>query len=152
MQVISTKVNITFFHVCAQTQLCPDMIVPRHIWFVPRHDCAQTHLICAQTWLCPDTFVPQHEILWPNTLVNNNIIIVSTILLMCQLDSSKHKHAQLLLSKRSEMWLFNYCSAINSSVPTGIFRYFILTCLGTIYVSGHKHTRFCTDMIVTTRL
>ena len=71
---------------------------------------------------------------------------------MCQLDWWKHKHAQLLLAKRSEMWLFNYCSAISSSIPTGIFRYFIITCHGTnvwaqtclgtnllgTNVSGHK--------------
>ena len=46
----------------------------------------------------------QHELLWPDTimsLVNNNIIIVSTRLIMCQLDWWKHKHAQLLLAKQS---------------------------------------------------
>ena len=46
------------------------MIVPEHI-------------------LYPDILVPQHELLWPDTimsLVNNNIIIVSTGLIMCQLD------------------------------------------------------------------
>ena len=31
---------------------------------------------------------------------------------MCQLDWWKHKHGQMLLGKRSEMWLFNYCSVI----------------------------------------
>ena len=97
-------------HDCAaQTQLCPDTIVPRHDCaqtrlcpdtIVPRHDCAQTHLICAQTWLCPD----KHELLWSDiimSLVNNNIIIVFTRLIMFQLDWWKHKHAQLLLAKRS---------------------------------------------------
>ena len=47
-------------------------------------------------------------------------------------------HAQLLLAKRSEMRLFNYCSAITSSIPTGIFRNFIIACQDT-NVSGHKH-------------
>ena len=90
-------------HVCDHTRLCPDTFVPRHVCahtrlcpdtFVPRHICAQTRLcpdmivarhVCAQTRLCPDTsriiVVPQHELLWPGTnmsLVNNNIIIVST--------------------------------------------------------------------------
>ena len=60
---------------------------------------------------------------------------------MCQLDWWKHKHAQLLLAKRSEVWLFNYCSAITSSIPTGIFRYFIIAFQGTKYVSGHKRVR-----------
>ena len=45
--------------------------------------------------------------------------------------------------KRSELWLFNYCSAITSSIPTGIFRYFIITCQGTKYASGHK--RVCSQ-------
>ena len=59
---------------------------------------------------------------------------------MCQLYWWKHMHAQqLLLAKRSEMWLFNYCSAITSSIPTGIFRNFIITCQGTKYVPGHNH-------------
>ena len=35
------------------------------------------------------------------SLVNNNIIIVSTRLIMRQLDKWKHKHAQLLVAKRS---------------------------------------------------
>ena len=60
---------------------------------------------------------------------------------MCQLDWWKHKHAQLLLAKRSKMWLFNYCSAITSSIPTGIFRYFIIACQGIKYESGHKRVR-----------
>ena len=93
-------------HKTGPTRLCPDTIVPRHDCaqtrlcpdtFVPRHDCAQTRL-----W--PGTLVPQHELLWSNTimfLVNNNIIIVFTRLIMCQLDWWKHKHAQLLLAKRS---------------------------------------------------
>ena len=37
-------------------------------------------------------------------------------------------------------------------IPTGIFRYFIIGCQGTKYVSGHKRSRFCPDMIVTTCL
>ena len=60
--------------------LSPYMTVRRHVFFpdmiVPRHV------------LCPDTLVPQHELLWPDTimsLVNNNIVIVSTRLIMCQL-------------------------------------------------------------------
>ena len=84
-------------HDCAQTRLCPDAIVPRHIQFVPKHDCAHTRL-------CPGTLVPQHELLWSDTimsLVNNNIINVFTRLIMCQFDCWKHKHAQLLLAKRS---------------------------------------------------
>ena len=104
---------------------------------VTRHVCAQTHLICAKTWLCPDILVPQHKLLWPDvimSLVNNNIIILSTRLIMCQLDWWKHKHAQLFLG--IEMWLFNYCTTITSSIPTRIFRYFIITCQGTKYVSG----------------
>ena len=100
-------------HDCAQTRLCPGTIVPRHDCaqtrlcpdtIVPRLDCAQTHLISAQTRLCPGTLVPQHELLWSDTvmsLVNNNIIIVFIRLIMCQLDWWKHKHAQLLLAKRS---------------------------------------------------
>ena len=36
------------------------------------------------------------------------------------------------------MRLFNNCSAIVSSIPTEKFRYFIITCQGTKYVSGHK--------------
>ena len=105
-------------HDCAHTRLLSDM-------FVPRHD-------CVQTWLCPDTLMPQHE-LWPDTIMSldNNITFVSTRLSMCQLDWWKHKHAQLLLVKRSEMWLFNYCSAITSSIPIGIFHYFIIACQGT---------------------
>ena len=59
---------------------------------------------------------------------------------MCQLDWWEHKHAQLLLAKRSEMWLFHYCSEI-SSIPTGIFRKFIITCQVTKYVFRHKRTR-----------
>ena len=35
---------------------------------------------------------------------------------MSQLDWWKYKHAELLLAKRSEIWLFNYCSAIISSI------------------------------------
>ena len=160
-------------HVCAKTRLCPDTFVPSHVCaqsrlfpdtFVPRHVCAQTRLCpdtivprhdCVQTWLCPDTLAPQHELLWPDTimsLVNNNIIIVSTRLIMCQLDWWKHKHAQLLLVKRNEMWLINNCSPITSSIPFEIFLYFIMVCQGTKCVSGHKRTSFCPDMIVTTRL
>ena len=118
-------------HYCAQTRLCPDTIVPRHDvprYDCAQTRCAQTRLCpdkivprhyCAQTRLCPDTIVPrhdvprhncaqtrlcQHELLWSDTimsLVNNNIIIVFTRLIMCQLDWWKHKHAQLLLAKRS---------------------------------------------------
>ena len=55
-----------------------------------------------------------------------------TRLIMSQLDWWKHKQCQLWLAKPiSEMWLFNYCSAITSSIPTGIFRYFIIACQGT---------------------
>ena len=132
-------------HVCAQTWLCPrtfdllpDMILPSHVCahtrlcpdtFVPTH-------VCAHTRLCPDTFVPTHVCvqtrLCPDTimsLVNNNIIIVSIRLIMCQFDWWKHKHAQLLLS-----W------------------HMLLLSQGTKYVSGHKlHVGFCPDMIVTTR-
>ena len=154
-------------HVCAQTRLCPDTIMPRHdcarlspYMIAPRHVCSHTYLICAQAWLCPDTFVfrhisAQHELLWPDTimsLVNNNIIIVSTRLIMCKFDWWKHKHAQLLLAERSKVWLFNYCSAITSCIPAGIFRYFIIARQGTKYVSGHKSTLFCLDMIVIIRL
>ena len=144
-------------HVCAQTRLCPDTLVQGHAC-AQKHLCPDTivnRLDCAQTRLCPDTFMPQHES-WPDTimsLVNNNIIIVSAILIMCQLVWGKHTHVQLLLAREiSEMWVFNYCSAIASSIPTGIFRYFIIACQGSKYVSGHKRTRFCPNMIVTTRL
>ena len=127
-------------HDCAQTRLCPDMIVPRH-------DCAQTHLICAQTRLCPGTLVPQHELLlWSDSimsLVNNNIIIVFTRLIMCQLDWWKHKHAQLLLVFSNHQQYSWNISLLYYSMPT---------CQGTKYVSGHKHTCFCPDTIVTTRL
>ena len=59
---------------------------------------------------CPDTLVPQDE-LWPDTsmsLVNNNIIIYDCV---HKINWWKHKHVhvELLLAKRSEMWLFNYC-------------------------------------------
>ena len=95
--------------------IVPDMTVPRRV--------------CAQTRVCPDTIM---------SLVNNNIIIVSTrSMIMYQLDWWKHKHAQLLLAKRSKVWFLNYCSAITSIIPTRIFRYFILTCQGT-NVSGLK--------------
>ena len=105
-------------HVCAQTRLCPHIFVPRHDW--------------AQIRLCPDTLVPQHE-LWPDTIMSldNNKYYNCVHKIMCQLDWWKHKNAQLLLVKRSEKWLFHYCSAFTSSIPTVIFRYFI--------VSGHKH-------------
>ena len=125
-------------YVCAHTRLCPHTFVPRHICaltrlcpdtFVPTHACAQTRL-------CPDTLVPQHELLWPDTimsLVNNNIIIVSTRLIN------------------------DYLTIVHQSpsvyIPTGIlFFYYIIAWQGTKYVSGHKRTRFCPDMIVTTRL
>ena len=146
-------------HVCAQTHLCPDTFVPRHDcahMIKPIHDCAPKH-VCAQIRLCPDIFdwcpdmiVPRHES-WPDKIMYNNIIDYCVHKIMRQLDWWKDKHAQLLLAKRCEMWLFNYCSAITSSIPTGIFHYFII-CQDTKYVSGHKRTRFCRDMIVTTRL
>ena len=83
-------------------------------------------------WLCPDTLVPSaHTNLCPHKW---------------------HNHAQRLLAKRSEMWFFNYCSPITSSISTGIFCNFINTCQGTKYVSGHKRVRLSPDMIVTTRL
>ena len=132
-------------HVCAHTRLWPHKFVPRHIcaqtWlcpdtFVLRQDCANmiVHVHdCTQTRLCPDTLVPQHE-LWPDTIIpldNNNIIIVSTRLYVNLIGENTSKHAQLLLAKRSEMWSFNYFSAITGSNPTGIFRNFIKTSQGT---------------------
>ena len=95
------------------------------------------------TWMCtymqcPDTLVPQDE-LWPDTsmsLVNNNIImIVST----------------RLIGENTSMCMFNCCwrsevkcdylttvkQSWTSSIPTGIFRYFIITCLDTnVHVSA----------------
>ena len=124
-------------HDCAHTCLCPHTFVLTHV--------------CAQTDLCPEMIAPRYVsaqiCLWPDmimSLANNTIIIVSTRLIMCQLDWWKHKQLCLvdtiimLLAKRSEMWLFNYCSAITSSIPNGIFRNFIITCQGT-NMSGHKH-------------
>ena len=156
-------------HVCAQTWLCPhtfdlspDMILPSHVCahtrlcpdtFVPTHVCAHTRLcphtfvpthVCVQTRLCPDTSVPQHELLWPDTimsLVNNNIIIVSTRLIMCQLDWWKHKHAQLLLSWHMLLSRApNMCLSTNYtlvSVLTWLWPCDIITCQCS-NVSGHK--------------
>ena len=146
-------------HVCAHTRLCPHMFVPTHVCpltylcpdtIVPRHDCAQTYLCpdtfvhrhisfvprydCAQTRLCQGILVPQHKLLRPDTimsLVNNNIIIVSTRLIMCQLDWWKHVQA---------------CSTVvgevfpTSSIPTEIFRYFM---------SGHQICVWAQSCLVT---
>ena len=86
--------------------MCPDTFVPTHLCphtFVPRHVRAQTHLcphMTVPTWLSPHMTVPRH--VWaPDMIVPRHI---ST----CQLDWWKHKHAQLLLAKRSERRLFNY--------------------------------------------
>ena len=128
-------------HVCAQTRLCPDAIVPREdcaqTWLcpdmivptqsspymtVPRHVCAQTHLICTQTWLWwmyPYTLVPKHELLWPDmfmSLVNNNVVIVSTRLICVK--------------------LINYVS-IYTFLPRHVCDHTIITCQGT-NVFGHK--------------
>ena len=152
-------------HASAQTYLCPDTFVPRHVCaqtllfpdtFVPRHICAQTRLcpdtfvprhFCAQTWLCPLTLVPQHEL-----LCKNNIIIVSTRLIMCQLDLWKQKH-MLNCCWRSEC---DYLTSVQQSPAEFLLEYFVvllaIACQGTKYVSGHKRTRFCPDTIVTTRL
>ena len=89
--------------------------------------------VCAHTWQFPDTLVPQHE-LWPDTIMslnNNNIIIVSTRLFVNLIGENT---SMLNCCWRSEVkcdYLFNYCSAITSSIPTGIFRNFIITWQGT---------------------
>ena len=67
------------------------------------------------------------------------------------LDWWKHYYAQLLSAKRSDRWLYNYCSVITSSIhifSTGIFRNFIATCQGTKYVSGLKRVRAQTYMLL----
>ena len=99
---------------------------------VPPRLCPHT---AAQTWLCPDTLVPQHE-LWPDTIMylDNNNIIMSTILWVNLIGENT---SMLKCCWRSEVNLF-YCSAITSSIPTGIFRNFITACQGTKYVSGHR--------------
>ena len=94
------------------------------------------------TWMCtymqcPDTLVPQDE-LWPDTsmsLVNNIIMIVST----------------RLIGENTSMCMFNCCwrsevkcdylttvkQSWTSSIPTEIFRYFIITCLDTnVHISA----------------
>ena len=75
------------WHVFAHTRLCPHSLCPNT--FVPIQVCAHTRLcqnmfvpkhVCAHIRLYPDKLVPIHE-LWPHmimSLVNNNIIIVST--------------------------------------------------------------------------
>ena len=161
-------------HDWAQTWLCPDTIVPRHdcdqTWLcpetiVPRHDCAQTRLSprhdCAQTRLCPDTSVPRHisaptriiVVRYDHVLGQYNIIIVFTRLIMWQLDWWKHKHAQLLLAKRSVIIQLVFSNHQQySSWNISLFYYSMSACQGTKYVSGHKRTCFCPDTIVTTRL
>ena len=98
---------------------------------MPRHDCAQTRLR-------PGTLVPQHELLLLDTimsLVNNNIIIVFTRLIMCQLDWWKHKHAQLVVGEAK----CDYLTSVQQSPTVFLLEYFvILLCQGTKYVSGHK--------------
>ena len=123
-------------HMIGPTQLCPYTFVPRHdyaqtwLWphtFVPTHVFAHTRLCpdtfmprhdCAQTGLCPDAFVPrhvcalvpQHELLWPNTimsLVNNNIIIVSTRLITVCVILISENTTMPNCCRRSEVWLFN---------------------------------------------
>ena len=64
------------------------------------------------------------------SLVNNNIIIVFTRLIMCQLDWWKHKHAQLLLV------FINHQQY--SSWNISLLYYSMSACQGTKYVSGHK--------------
>ena len=76
-----------------------------------------TRHACAHTRLCPDTLVPTH--ICPHTRLCPDMI-VPTLLCPFMIAPS------------------NYCSAITSSSPTGIFRNFIITCQGTKYVSGHK--------------
>ena len=46
------------------------------------------------------------------------------------------------------MWLFNYCSAITSSIPTWIFRYFTIACQGTKYVCVWAQTCLGTNVHV----
>ena len=116
-------------HICADTRLCPHMLVPTHVCartrlcphtFVPRH-------VCAHTCLCPSTLVPQHE-LWPDTnmsLDDNNIIIVSTRLWLCQLDWWKH---------RAQTCLGTYVH-VRSCLDTFVS---IHDCDHTIIMSGHK--------------
>ena len=118
-------------HTCAQTRLCPDTI-----W--PEHDCAQTHS-CSNTNYCGQTRS------CPCSKFNNDIIIVSTRLIKSQLDLWKYKNAQLLLAKRSKMWLFNFSSAITNRIPTGIFLHFIIACQGTKYVSRDKRVCHCLE-------
>ena len=94
---------------------------------------------------CPDTLVPQDE-LWPDTsmsLVNNNIImIVSTRLIgintsMCMFNCCW----------RSEVKC-DYLTTVNQSQAVFLLEYFVIFYYN---MSGHKRTRFCLDMIVTTR-
>ena len=119
-------------HICAHTRLCQHTFVPRHVCsqtrlcphsFVPKHD-------CAHTCLCPDTLVPLHES-WPDTVLsldNDNTIIVSTRLCVNVIGENT---SMINCCWRSKMWLFSCCSAIISSIRTGIFRIFIITYQGT---------------------
>ena len=73
------------------------------------YDCAQAHRAPLQRKLLPDSIMPMDY--------SNCVHMI-----MRQLDWCKHKHALLLLAKRREVKMFNYCSAITSSIPSEIFR------------------------------
>ena len=87
---------------------------------------------------CPDTLVPQDE-LWPDTsmsfvrLNNNIVMIVST----------------RLIGENTSMCMFNCCwrSEVNCDYLTTVKQSQAVI----FNKSGHKRTRFCPDMIVTTR-
>ena len=118
-------VGMLQIYMIVPTWLCPDSIVPTR-------DCVQTwlspHAIvaihdCAHTWLYPGIFVPQHE-LWLDTTMPMDNYNNCVHKILRQLYWCKDKYVKVLLTKRSEMWLFNYCTAITSSIPSEIFRNF----------------------------
>ena len=121
------------------TRLCPDSIVPIHNCTLV---CSCLNTNCGQTRSCPRTIINVSTRLYVNFI---GVKIVNTsILKYCW---------------RSEMWLFNYCSAITSSITSEIFRHLIFqlkySCSSMIMariviimhkstvVSGHKLT--CLD-------
>ena len=94
--------------------------------------------------LCPDTLVPQDE-LWPDTsmsMVNNNIIIIVSTRLIGENTSMYN------CCWRSEVKC-DYLTTVKQSQAVFLLEYSVILLYN---MSGHKHTRFCPDMIESIRL
>ena len=113
--------------------LCPYMIGPTRLCpetFVPRHICAQTRL-CPDTFdLCPDTFMSRHisaptRIIVADTimsLVNNNIVIVSTRLIVNLIGENT---SMLNCCWRSEVKCY-YLTTVQQSPAVFLLEYFVI--------------------------